>query len=166
MRPSPRRKPRASSSSWPGVRIVTASAAPSTRISSGSSTATSSRAPSCSTTACSPCTRTDTAPTLARLARDAPGQGRCGVVDTKAEYADLARLYLPVAIAVFAIVALTLLVFLVRYRARRPGAPSERHEHNVLEIAYVVVLAAVAAALIVVTFAKESRVDAQAHDPA
>ena len=43
IRPSPTRKPTASSSSWPGVRIVTASARPSTRISSGSSTATSSR---------------------------------------------------------------------------------------------------------------------------
>ena len=44
IRPSPSRKPSASSSSWPGVRIVTASGSPSTRISSGSSTATSSRA--------------------------------------------------------------------------------------------------------------------------
>src|SRR5205823_13450786 len=39
------RKPTASASSSPGVRIVTASDSPSTRISSGSSTATSSRAP-------------------------------------------------------------------------------------------------------------------------
>ena len=45
-RSAPRRcrNPSASSSSWPGVRIVTASGSPSTRISSGSSTATSSRA--------------------------------------------------------------------------------------------------------------------------
>src|SRR5947209_8824154 len=43
IRPSPCRKPSASSSSWPGVRIVTASGSPSTRISSGSSIATSSR---------------------------------------------------------------------------------------------------------------------------
>ena len=50
IRPSPCRKPSASSSSWPGVRIVTASALPSTRISSGSSTATSSLTPSSRTT--------------------------------------------------------------------------------------------------------------------
>src|SRR3954471_12684896 len=164
--PSPCRKPSASSSSWPGVRIVTASAAPSTRISSGSSTATSSRAPSCSTTACAPCTRTDTAPTLARLAPDAPGQGRPGVVDTKAEYADLARLYLPIAIAVFAIVTLTLFAFLWRFRARRAGRRSERAEHDALEIGYIVVLTAIAAVLVAVTFSRESRVDAQARNPA
>ncbi len=39
---SPARNPAASSSSSPGVRIVTAIALPSTRISNGSSTATSS----------------------------------------------------------------------------------------------------------------------------
>src|SRR4051812_37626681 len=44
--PSPYRKPSASSSSWPGVRIVTASGAPSMRISSGSSSATRSSRPS------------------------------------------------------------------------------------------------------------------------
>ena len=51
IRPSPRRNPSASSSSWPGVRIVTASGSPSTRISSGSSTATSSRSPPSRSTA-------------------------------------------------------------------------------------------------------------------
>src|SRR5690606_24120136 len=44
--PSVNRKPAARSRSWPGVRSVTASGRPSTRISSGSSTATSSRASS------------------------------------------------------------------------------------------------------------------------
>src|SRR4051794_28132368 len=51
--PSPTRNPSASSSSLPGVRIVTARASPPTRISSGSSTATSSRIPSCSILAAS-----------------------------------------------------------------------------------------------------------------
>src|SRR5436305_506199 len=68
------RNPSASSSSWPGVRIVTASGSPSTRISSGSSTATSSSAPSRSTVAREPCTLTFTPPTLPpRAFRDAPG---------------------------------------------------------------------------------------------
>ena len=58
MSPSPKRKPTARSSSWPGVRIVTASGSPSTRISSGSSTATASGPPSCSTRACMPRSRT------------------------------------------------------------------------------------------------------------
>src|SRR4051794_29956976 len=61
MRPSPYRKPSASSSSWPGVRMVTASASPSTRISSGSSTATSSATPSRSISACIPLFRTGVA---------------------------------------------------------------------------------------------------------
>src|SRR3954453_18658301 len=44
--PPPCRNPIASSSSWPGVRIVTASARPRTRISNGSSIATRSSTPS------------------------------------------------------------------------------------------------------------------------
>ena len=47
--PSPKRKPAASSKSFPGVRIVTATGSPLRRISSGSSTATRSVAPSRST---------------------------------------------------------------------------------------------------------------------
>ena len=59
MSASPNRKPRASSSSWPGVRMVTESGSPSTRISSGSSTATASSRPSSRTTrACAPRWRT------------------------------------------------------------------------------------------------------------
>src|SRR5258708_625226 len=41
-RPSPTRNPTARSSSWPGVRIVTATRSPATRISSGSSRAMAS----------------------------------------------------------------------------------------------------------------------------
>ena len=41
-RPSEQRKPAASSKSWPGVRMVTASVSRPTRISSGSSTVTES----------------------------------------------------------------------------------------------------------------------------
>ena len=42
--PSDSANPSASSSSWPGVRIVTATGSPPIRISSGSSTATTSSA--------------------------------------------------------------------------------------------------------------------------
>jgi cytochrome c oxidase subunit 2 len=88
------------------------------------------------------------------------------VGDTRGQYADLARLYLPIAIAVFAVIALVLVSFLVRFRARRPGAPSRRHEHNAVEIGYVVVLAAIAAGLIAATFHTESKEDALAARPA
>ena len=84
------------------------------------------------------------------------------MVDTKGEYGDLAGLYLPIAIAVFALVALALVAFLVLFRARRPGPPSAQHEHNAVELAYVAVLAAIAVVLLVRTFGVESRVDASA----
>ena len=88
------------------------------------------------------------------------------MADTRAQYADLARLYLPIAIAVFALVAIATVAFLVRYRAGRPGGPSARHEHNALEIGYVVVLAAIAAGLVYATFHTESKEDALAARPA
>ena len=84
------------------------------------------------------------------------------MVDTEGEYGDLTGLYLPIAVAVFALVALALVAFLVLFRARRPGPPSARHEHNALELAYVAVLAAIAVVLVVRTFGVESRVDAGA----
>lgn len=84
------------------------------------------------------------------------------MVDTKGEYGDLAGLYLPIAVAVFALVALALFAFLALFRARRPGRPSARHENDALELAYVAVLVAVAVVLVVATFRVESRVDAGA----
>jgi cytochrome c oxidase subunit II len=88
------------------------------------------------------------------------------VADTRGQYADLVRLYLPIAIAVFALVALASLFLILRFRAGRPGPPSARHEHNALEIGYVVVLAAIAAGLIAATFHTESKEDALAARPA
>jgi len=88
------------------------------------------------------------------------------VADTRDQYADLARLYLPIAIAVFGVIALAVVAFLARYRSGRPGAPSTKHEHNALEIGYVVVLAAIAAGLVVATFHSESKEDALAAKPA
>jgi cytochrome c oxidase subunit II len=81
--------------------------------------------------------------------------------DTRSLYLHVARLYLPIGIAVFAIVTVTLLAFLVRYRAR-PGEtrePKRKHEANVLESAYILVLAAIAVLLIVRTFTTEDKVD-------
>ena len=86
--------------------------------------------------------------------------------DTSGQYADLAGLYLPIAIAVFVVVVLATLVFVVRFRAGRPGTPSRRHEHNALEIGYVVVLALVAAGLVVATFRANDKETALAAKPA
>jgi cytochrome c oxidase subunit 2 len=89
------------------------------------------------------------------------------VVDTRHEYAGLESLYLPIAIAVFAIVALLTAYALVRgrRRARREALGSQRKEHNPLEIAYAVVLVLVIAFLVYESFSTEDRTDAIAKSP-
>jgi cytochrome c oxidase subunit 2 len=83
-----------------------------------------------------------------------------GITDTRAQYDHLGGIYLGIAIAVFAVVALTLAAFLWRYRAgRRPG-PGGRTDSTRLEAGYAVGLALIAAFLVALTFRVESRVDA------
>jgi cytochrome c oxidase subunit 2 len=81
------------------------------------------------------------------------------LIDTRHEYSDLFSLYVPIALAVFAIVLVAVLFALWRYRARPGRAPSARSDALGLEAAYAAVLAAVAALLIVFTFRTEARVD-------
>jgi cytochrome c oxidase subunit 2 len=88
------------------------------------------------------------------------------VTDTRREYSDLAATYLPIAVAVAAIVVLVFIVVLWRFRAGRPGRPDRRMESTVLELGYIVVLAAIAVFLVTRTFSVESRVDAAARAPA
>ena len=85
------------------------------------------------------------------------------LVDTRHEYGDLARLYLPIAVAVFVLVTGTLLVFVWRFRGN--DAPSRTANAPRLEIAYVVGLALVAAVILTATFRVEDRVDAVAARP-
>ena len=89
------------------------------------------------------------------------------LVDTRAEYQHLLRLYLPVALAVFTLITATVAVVVVRARGRARERVSERSENNVLEGAYVLALVVVAAGLLVATFRAEHRVDtvAQAETP-
>jgi cytochrome c oxidase subunit 2 len=88
------------------------------------------------------------------------------VVDTHHEYSGLAATYLPIAIAVYSLVALVLAFELWRFRARRRGAPSRRIENTPLELVYAGVLVAIVAFLVARTFSVETRVDAQARQPA
>lgn len=67
--------------------------------------------------------------------------------DTRGAYESLAAVYWPVALAVFAIVALLLAVIAVRFRASRRSEPSRRTSNLTLEAAYGVVLALVVATL-------------------
>jgi cytochrome c oxidase subunit 2 len=68
--------------------------------------------------------------------------------ETRAPYDELVSLYLPIAAVVFALVALTLVVVAIRFRARPGRAPSARQSAPRLEIAYAVALAAVAVLLL------------------
>src|SRR3954471_11097245 len=80
-------------------------------------------------------------------------------MDTRRLYDHLAGIYLPIGIAVFAIVALALFWLLFRYRARPGRVPGERHDHTALESAYAVVLVAITAFLVFMSFRTETRID-------
>jgi cytochrome c oxidase subunit 2 len=79
--------------------------------------------------------------------------------DTRAPYDHVASLYLPVAAAVFAVVAVALVVIAVRYRARPGRVPSARESAPRLEIAYALALAVVSALLLWRSFAAMSDSD-------
>jgi cytochrome c oxidase subunit II len=82
-------------------------------------------------------------------------------VDKRHEFSALESIYLPIAIAVFAIVCLFILYALVRRRRQ----PSQRTEHNPLELGYATLLVLIAAVLVYLTFTTENRTDAVAKQP-
>jgi cytochrome c oxidase subunit 2 len=87
-------------------------------------------------------------------------------VSTRTEFTDLLNVYLPVAVAVFVVIVLALAFVVVRFRHRAGRAVSERNDAPRAELAYVLVLAAIVAVLVVITFRGESHVDALAASPA
>jgi cytochrome c oxidase subunit 2 len=88
------------------------------------------------------------------------------VVDTRHEYSRLADLYLPIALAVFALVVVVFVAFLWRFRASRRDVADEQAEHRLAEYAWIAVVAAIVVVLLVATFRVEDRVDAVARQPA
>jgi cytochrome c oxidase subunit II len=82
-------------------------------------------------------------------------------VDERHEFAGLESVYLPIAIAVFAIVCL----FVLYAFLRRRRAPSQRKENNPLELAYAVALVIISAFLVYLTFTTENKTDAVAKQP-
>ena len=89
------------------------------------------------------------------------------MVDNRSEYAQLAGVYLPVAVVVFALVAIAVAFALIRFRAREgEHTPAPPSESRLIEPAYAVVLVAVVAVLIVLTYRTETKVDAVAARPA
>jgi cytochrome c oxidase subunit 2 len=76
---------------------------------------------------------------------------------TQHEFGDVQSVYLAVAVAVLAVVWLAFGFAVLRYRASRRAAPSPTKDRNVLEVALAVVLAAIVAGLVVVTFSANAR---------
>lgn len=86
------------------------------------------------------------------------------MVSTRAQYEHVSHIYLPIAIGVFAVICLTVVFAVVRYRRRPPEAAARWSEHNPLETAYAVLLACVAAFLLYITFTAEHKVDRVSAD--
>jgi cytochrome c oxidase subunit II len=84
------------------------------------------------------------------------------VTDTRAVFDGLLGLYLPIACAVFALVVVLVVGFVVRYRRRGPGLPADERTSPVGEVLYVVTTAAIAVVLVVFTFRATSDIE----DPA
>jgi cytochrome c oxidase subunit II len=71
---------------------------------------------------------------------------------TRNDFSDVQAVYLPIAGVVLAVVFAAFLFAVVRYRARDGRAPKPTREHNALEVAIALGLAAIVAVLVVVTF--------------
>lgn len=85
--------------------------------------------------------------------------------DTRDRYLQVQHLYLPVALAVFAIVAGVVLYAVVRYRRRGDDHAASQKSESRAEYAYAAVLVAIAALLTGWTFRAEDREDRLAAAP-
>lgn len=79
------------------------------------------------------------------------------IVDTRQVYNWVFNIYVPIAIGVFLLFTVLIVVAVVVYR--RNGNASRRHEANLLEGSYAVLLTLVASFLLYVTFKAEHRDD-------
>ena len=87
------------------------------------------------------------------------------LIDTRDEFDDLLGLYLPIGVAVAAVVFALTLFAIVRYRRRGDEIPSQREGLPWAEASYAVVLAGIVAVLLTSTFATTDRVDELSADP-
>lgn len=87
------------------------------------------------------------------------------LTDTRSQYDRLGAIYLWVGGAVFALILVTVLVFLVRFRARDDSSvgASRQHEAPKLEWATAGVLAVVTAVLMVLTFHTQLQIEGITH---
>jgi cytochrome c oxidase subunit II len=80
------------------------------------------------------------------------------LIRTQHEFGDVQSVYLPVALAVLVVVWLAFAYAVLRHRARHGAAePRPTRDRNALEVAIAVLLAAIAAALVAVTFSANAR---------
>ena len=85
------------------------------------------------------------------------------LISTRHEYDTLFSVYVPIAAGVFLIVVLVIFGAVLRYRGRALDAVSKRSESNRLEASYALLLVAVVAFLLYLTFTAEHRVDTVAN---
>jgi cytochrome c oxidase subunit 2 len=81
------------------------------------------------------------------------------VADTRGDYEHLQAIYLPIAVGVFVLVSALVVFAALRWRRRDDRVPTQRTGAPILEGAYAVGLAAVAAFLVGATFHTETRED-------
>jgi cytochrome c oxidase subunit II len=83
------------------------------------------------------------------------------VVDTQAQYHQVATVYGAIAVVVFVLVVAAIGLMLIRYRARDDGrTPSRVNDAPRLESLYVLALGCIAAFLVAFTFIHEAKTDA------
>lgn len=87
------------------------------------------------------------------------------MVNTRDEYEQLFGLYVPIALAVTALVFAVVLFAAVRYRRRDERLPSQRTEAHRAEGLYGLGLLVVAGVLVAATFSAEERVDSVSDRP-
>jgi cytochrome c oxidase subunit 2 len=87
------------------------------------------------------------------------------LIDTRDEFDDLLGLYLPIGVAVAAIIFALTLFAIVQYRRRGDELPTQREGLPWAEATFAVVLAAIVAILLASTFATTDRVDELSADP-
>jgi cytochrome c oxidase subunit 2 len=85
------------------------------------------------------------------------------LVSTRHEYDHLFSIYVPIALGVFAVIAVAVVVAVIAFRRRPPERAARWSENNLIEGSYAALLACVAAFLLYLTFTAEHRVDTVAN---
>ena len=82
-----------------------------------------------------------------------------GLVDTRSQYQHVFDIYVPIGLGVFALVVLATLLAVLIYRRRPPERAARWYENDRVETGYALLLSAVVAFLLYVSFGAEHQVD-------